>query len=133
MSSEIENVVKDFLDSFSQHDLDRTISFFTDDCIYTDMAFEKAYHGKKEFADFFKRLLKDFPDHKWDLISIFSTANKVAFESVWSGNHAFSSNPEIPASGNLVRLNAATIMEFQDDKICKVSDYYNLPSPKQGQ
>ena len=71
MSSEIEKVVKDFLDSFSQHDVDRTISFFSDDCVYRDMALDKTFHGKKELAEFFSQVLKDFPDYKWELISIF--------------------------------------------------------------
>ena len=132
MVSSIEKVVIDFLDAFSQHDINRSISFFSDDCVYTDMAFEKTYNGKKELADFFNQLSKEFPDHKWELVSIFSTTNKVAFESIWSGTHSYSSNPDIPATGNLVKLKASTIMEFRDDKICKVRDYYNLPVPKQG-
>jgi len=86
------------------------------------MALDKTFHGKKELAEFFSQALKDFPDYKWELISIFSTTNKVALESVWSGTHVFSSIPEIQASGNLVKLKAATIMEFRDDKICKVTD-----------
>ena len=64
MTTEIENIVKDFLDSFSQHDVHRSISFFSDDCIYKDMAFDRTFLGKKELADFFKQLSKEFPDHK---------------------------------------------------------------------
>jgi steroid delta-isomerase-like uncharacterized protein len=131
MSSTIENVVKDFLDSFNQHDVARTVSFFYDDCVYRDMALDRTYHGKKELADFLNQLSIDFPDHKWELISILSTHNKVAFESVWSGTHTFSSIPEYSPSGNLITLKAATIMEFKDDKIYRVTDYYHLPLQKQ--
>jgi steroid delta-isomerase-like uncharacterized protein len=129
MSSTIENVVKDFLDAFSQHDAERTITYFTDDCVYKDMAVESSYSGKKELADFLNQLSKDFPDHKWKLKSMFSTDDKVAFESVWSGTHTFSSNPDFPASGNFVKVDAATIVEFQNDKIHRLTDYYNLKLP----
>ena len=67
MTIEIENVVIDFLNSYSQHNLDRSISFFSDDCVYSDIAFDKTYHGKKELAIFFSRLSKEFPDQKWEL------------------------------------------------------------------
>ena len=130
MSSVIENIVKDFLDSYNQHDVDRTVTFFTDDCIYRDMALGRTYNGKKELTEFFNQLSKDLPDHKWELVSIFSCDNKVVFESVWSGTHLYSSIPEYQASGNRLTLKAATIVEFKGDKIYKVSDYYNLPLPK---
>jgi steroid delta-isomerase-like uncharacterized protein len=129
MGSTIENVVKEFLNAFSEHDVERTTSCFTDDCVYRDMALDKTYRGKKELVDFLNQLSKDFPDHKWELKSIFSSDDKVAFESIWSGTHTFSSNPELPASGNFVKVDAATIVEFHDDKIYKLTDYYFFKVP----
>ena len=129
MSSTIEKIIKDFLASFNQHDVARTVSFFTDNCVYRDMALERTYNGKKELTEFLNQLSKDFPDHKWELVSIFSSDDKVIFESVWSGTHMFSSIPGYQASGEILSLKAATIAEFENDKISKVSDYYNLPLP----
>jgi len=131
MATENEKIVSALIEVSNSENYEKMESYFADDFVYEEVATGKICHRAKEFIDFAKVVHSEFPDHKWELISIFSTHNKVAFESVWSGTHTFSSIPEYSASGNLVKLKAATIMEFQDDKIYRVTDYYHLPLQKQ--
>jgi steroid delta-isomerase-like uncharacterized protein len=86
-----------------------------------------AFHGKKQIADFINTTHADFSDLRWELQSIFGSNNKAVFESVLSGTHTHSSFPGITASNKTIELKAATIVEFRNDKIARIADYYNLP------
>ena len=128
MATDTAKVVKDFIEATNSDEVDKAAFFLTDDCVYEDVALGITCRGKKEFIAFFNSVHADFPDHKWELKSIFSAGDRVVFESVWSGTFTHSSNPERPATGKHVALKAATIMELRNGKISRVADYYNLPS-----
>lgn len=89
------------------------------------------FHGKKQIADFINTTHADFSDLRWELQSIYGSNNKAVFESVLSGTHTHSSFPGITASNKTIELKAAIIVEFRNDKIARIADYYNLPPSMQ--
>ena len=127
MATDAEKTVKDFVEATNSNDMDKAAHLFTDDFVYEDVAQGVTCRSKKELIDFFNSVHSDLPDHNWEVKSIFSAGDRVAFESVWSGTHTHSSNPERLATGKYMELKAATIVELRSGKISRVADYYNRP------
>ena len=126
MAADTEKVVKDFLEAYNSGNAEKAASFLTDDCVHEDVALGEVFHGKKEIIGFFNSFYTDFTDYKWELKSIFSAGDRAAFESVLSGTHTHSSNPERPATGKYMAFKAATIVELRNGKISRVADYYDM-------
>ena len=122
-----EKTIRDFLQAYNAADAENAILFFADDAIWEDTALGHTFQGKKEITDFINTTHADFSDLRWELQSIFGSNNKAVFESVLSGTHTHSSFPGITASNKAIELKAATIVEFRNDKITRITDYYNLP------
>ena len=47
MPNDIEKMIKDWAAAWNSHDLDKTISFYTDDCVLEDNGLDVVCHGKK--------------------------------------------------------------------------------------
>ena len=122
-----EKTIRDFLHAYNAADAENAISYFADDAIWEDTALGHTFQGKKQIANFINTAHADFSDLRWELRFIFGANNKAVFESVLSGTHTHSSFPGIPVSNKAIEIKAATILEFRNDKIARITDYYNLP------
>ena len=128
MVTDVEKMMKDYTAAWNSHDVEKILSFFTDDVVYEDVAIGKVNRGKKELNDFISSTLVDFPDVKFELKSGFNAGDRGASEWVMSGTFAHSSIPEMPATGKSFSLRGASITELHNDKISRNSDYWNLAS-----
>jgi steroid delta-isomerase-like uncharacterized protein len=126
MARDVKKMIDDYILAWNSHDINKIISFFTDDCIYENLAHGKVYHGKKEVTASFNSIMADFPDLKFEVKSVFVAGDWAGQEWVMSGTHAHSSNPAIKATGKTFSVRGATIYQLRDGKISRESDYYNL-------
>ena len=126
MKENIAGILKEMADVANLQDYEKLISFFTDDCIYEDVPTAKICHGPKEFIDMAKAVHRDFPNHKWDIVSSFSDGHKIASEGIWSGTFTHSNIPDRPATGKHVSVKTVSITEIRDGKISRNADYYDL-------
>ena len=53
MANNVEKIMGDYLAAMNAHDLDKMLTFFTDDAVYDCMPLGKLSKGKKEIKDFF--------------------------------------------------------------------------------
>jgi steroid delta-isomerase-like uncharacterized protein len=125
MATDAEKMVKEYVVAWNSHDMERVISFYTDDCVCEDLGAGVVNHGKKELEVFFKASFDAFPDMKFELKSVFSAGDWVASEYISSGTHAHSGFG-IPATGKRFSIRTASIAEMRDGKICRSADYYNM-------
>ena len=123
----MKKVAADFIGAWNSHDVDKIASFFTDDCVYEDVAFGVVNRGKKEIKDFIKAMYVWSPDLKFDLKSFFSAGGWTASEWVMTGTHA-GEVPGIPATGKSFSVRGASIEELRGGEISRHTDYYNLLS-----
>jgi ketosteroid isomerase-like protein len=75
MTNDIEKMIKDWAAAWNSHDLDKIISFYTDDCVLEDNGLGVVCHGKKELVAFCKSSLIDVPDVRFESKSLFNTGN----------------------------------------------------------
>ena len=127
MAIDMKKVAKDLIGAWNSHDVDKIASFFTDDCVYEDLAFGMVARGKKEINDFLKVTFVWSPDLKFELKSFFGAGGRTATEWVMTGTHA-GELPGMPATGKSFSLRGVSISEQREGKISRNTDYYNLVS-----
>ena len=127
MATDIEKMVKNYLAAVNSHDVDKILSFFTDDCVYEDVAVGKLNRGKQEVKAFVNRWYVLSHDLNFELTSVFSAGDWAATEWIMSGTHT-GEVLGIPATNKRFSLRGATIIELRTGRISRNSDYWNLAS-----
>jgi steroid delta-isomerase-like uncharacterized protein len=128
MATDMEKMMNDYLSAWNAHDVERILSFFTDDCVYNCTPMGKVSQGKNELKDFLSNMFTEFPDAKIEMKSSFGTGDKGAGEWILSGTFAHSSNPAMPATGKSFSVPGVGINEYSGGKISRVTNYWNLAS-----
>jgi steroid delta-isomerase-like uncharacterized protein len=128
MASDMEKMMMDYLAAMNAHDLERILTFFTDDAVYDCIPMGKVSHGKKEIKDFFSDTFTSFPDFKLEPKSGFMAGDQGASEWVMSGTFAQSTIPGMPATGKKFSVRGAAITEFKGGKVSRHTNYWNLAS-----
>jgi steroid delta-isomerase-like uncharacterized protein len=122
-----EDVLEDFLRHMSSHDFEHLLSLFTDDVVYEDVARRAVRHGKDQMRAAVEAFFMGFPDATFELASPgsrFAVETRGSVEWTMRGTHT-GDVPGMPATGKHVEARGASIVEFADSKICRVSDYFD--------
>jgi steroid delta-isomerase-like uncharacterized protein len=127
MATDVESMLADYLSAWNSHDVGKIPSFFTDDCLYEDVAVGAVSRGKEELKAFVGSTFAAFPDFKIQLTSRFIAGDWRASEWIMSGTQA-GDLPGIPATGKSFSVRGASIIELRGGKIRRNSDYWNMAS-----
>jgi len=125
MTMDMEKMAQDYLAAWNSHDVEKIVSFFTDDCVYEDFGNQKTCHGKTELRDWCNSIFADYPDFKIENKTWFSSGNRAAYDYTLSGTHSHSSNPAIPATGKKFSIPGVSLLELSGGKIKHKATYYN--------
>jgi steroid delta-isomerase-like uncharacterized protein len=120
-----EQLVNDFVEMWNSKDLNKIDLIFTDDCVYDDVPALTKYNGKDEVK---ASLEEDFTwcsNLKFELTSRLVTKDAAVIEWVWSGRQTGDIEGLIKATGKTFSIRGTSVMEFQDGKIKRNSDYYD--------
>lgn len=128
MATDLDKLLKDYLTAWDAHDVEKMLTFCTDDCVYECMALGKVNRGKKKLKEFFSSMFVDLPDVKLEMKSGFTAGDRGAGEWVMTGTFAHSSIPGVPATGKSFSIRGASITEFRGGKISRNTAYWNFAS-----
>jgi steroid delta-isomerase-like uncharacterized protein len=128
MATDAKKMSNEVNAAWNSHDVNRILEFYTDDCVFEDLALGAVCHGKKEFTDYINMLFVDIPDLKWEIKSAFGNNDWAGNEWVMSGTntHAFSAMPTLPVTGKTFSVRVAGIYQLRKGKYSRESGYYNL-------
>ena len=121
----LENMVKDATAAWSSHDTEKILSYFTDDCVYEDLAFGVVNRGKGKLRNFINGTFAAFPDFNIEIKSFFLSGDWYGSEWIISGTHK-GDLPNLPATGKKFSVRGASVGELKEGKIKRSSDYYDL-------
>ncbi len=124
MSTEIA-VLHQWANAWSSHDVDNVLRLFTDNCVYEDVPTGAVNRGKdalRAFAEFFFSVA---PDFKVDISKHFEADNWAAGEWTMSGTQ-MGDMPNLPATGKPFSIRGATILELEQGKIQRCTDYWDM-------
>ena len=127
MATDVESMLADYLSAWNSHDVEKIPPFFTDDCIYEDVAIGAVSRGKEEVKAFASSTFAAFPDFKIQLTSGFIAGDWRASEWIMSGTQT-GDLPGISATGKSFSIRGAGIIELRGGKIRRNSDYWNMAS-----
>ena len=125
-----ENTVSvDFLQSFSNawnsHDIDKLMSFMSEDCVFHTVAGEgvlgNSIEGYEAVRDSFAAVFKNFPDATWSDAVHFVCGDKAITESTYSAT-----NPD----GSVTRARMVDVFTLKDGKI-QVKNAFRKSRPLQ--
>ena len=126
MTTNPEKLFQDCMRAWNSHDVEKILSYYTDDVVYEDMAVARVMHGKSELRAFITEFVSGFPDFKIDPKSHFASGQWAGCEWVMSGtfNGALQSLGVQP-TGKSFSVRGASIGELRGDKLRRNTDYYD--------
>lgn len=109
-------------DALNAHDVDAMMSFWTDDIIYDYVAVPPPAEGKQQVAAFFRAAFQALPDMHVEQRNILVSGNIVVTECTVTGTH-LGEWMGIPATGNSLQLIHMDVLEFEGDKMKRMTTY----------
>lgn len=125
MASNMEKMLRDWVEAENSQDVDKFASFYTDDAVWEDVALGLVNRGKKEVKDYFKAMFVAFPDLKFEVESAFVAGDWGGCEWLMTGTQT-SDFSGIPATGKKFSVRGVSVIQLRNGKISRNSDYYNL-------
>ena len=114
-------LMKEINAAFNSRDVDRIMSFFTDDCtFYMARGPEpcgRRVHGKTELRRILADRFKVIPDMRWEHVDHFITGNRAVTVWMVSGRGA---------DGELLDYQGCDLYEFRGDKILKKNTFWKI-------
>ena len=100
---------------------------FTDNIVYEDVTFGAVNQGKTALRDFATATFGAFADLKFELKPrmVAGDGKSGAMEWVWRGRQTKDFH-SLPATNKPFEVRGATVVEFNDGKINRNSDYWDL-------
>ena len=74
--ADVTGMFKNYEAAWASHDVEKIASFFTNDCIYEDVASGVVRNGKEELKTFLNNILTAFPDLKIEMKSYFVAGDR---------------------------------------------------------
>lgn len=131
MNAANEKLLDDMYAAWRQQDIGRLLSFYTDDCIYEDMAMGVVNAGKDQLRHFVNEVYATMPGFKVVYNHRFATETEGAGEWVitatWNGPFE-----GVDCSGKPIRFTGLSLYRFRDGKISHAKDCWDYTSMMRG-
>ena len=120
----VPSIAQAWANAWKNDDAQGMAALFTPDGIYEDFAFQARFQGSDGVAMWVDITAKAIPDARAEIIDAFETGGRVAIRWVFHGTPK--NFAAIPGTGKSFAVPAVTILDMEDEKIAKASDFYNL-------
>ena len=122
--------VAKFFDAMSNGDVDTAMSVIHDDCVNTDMGTGIVMTGLDENRADMENWTNTFSDLKIEILNNVESGDTVVTEmkmsGVNTGDMEMPDGSKIPATGKSVEMNGCQVAKFEDGKMIKATQYYNM-------
>lgn len=111
-------------EAWAARDVERIMSFFTEDAVYEDVAMGVVNEGKDQIRGFLGELFSAIPDFAVEVTSAFGAGDQAGSEWIMTGTHT-GAFPDLPATNKSFKVRGASVIELRDGRIKRVSDYWD--------
>lgn len=120
------DIIKKYYDFFNSSNLESFIDLLSEDVIH-DLNQESRQIGKEPFLSFMREMSRCYKETISDLVILKSdTMNRYAAEFIVTGQYIATDINLPEAKGQTYELAAGAFFEIKNDKISRVTSYYNL-------
>src|SRR5690606_2378852 len=85
MNAQYEKLLDDMYKAWSDHDVEKVVGYYTDDCVYEDMAMGVVNRGKEALRQFIRDSYKALPDFRVVYTQRFASDSRAAGQWVITG------------------------------------------------
>ncbi len=126
MKQQTISLIEDYYNAFNSGNMDIFLSLLTDDVIH-DINQGKREVGKAAFSQFMACMNNNYREQLIDMV-IMATADgsRAAAEFVVLGEYIKTDEGLPAAQGQKYRLPAGAFFEVRDNKVARITNYYNL-------
>lgn len=126
MNQDSINLIEQYYAAFNQGDMETFLNLLTDDVIH-DINQGKREIGKESFKQFMACMNYNYKEELVDMVIMATPDGKrAAAEFVVLGQYLQSDEGLPAAKGQEYRLPAGAFFEIRDNKVARVTNYYNL-------
>ncbi|HBA66005.1 MAG TPA: isopropylmalate/homocitrate/citramalate synthase [Methylococcaceae bacterium] len=126
MNQDTINLIQQYYAAFNAGDMDTFLSLLTDDVIH-DINQGERQIGKEAFTQFMACMNNNYKEELVDMVIMTTPDGKrAAAEFVVLGEYLKTDEGLPEAAGQTYRLPAGAFFEIRDDKVARISNYYNL-------
>jgi steroid delta-isomerase-like uncharacterized protein len=127
MATSNDNLLKQLIETENSHDVEKVLTFLTDDIVFEDVTFGGVVEGKDAFKQVYSTFITAAPDFKLEPKSWVTDDKSFAIEMVYSGTQK-GDFPGLPATGKRFSIRMCSFGEFENGKIKGRRDYWDLAS-----
>lgn len=125
MAHDNEKLLAEYPAAWSAHDIEKIKSFFIDDCVYEDPTLGVKKKGKEGLLEFIDEILTMQPDFRLEYQHYFATDTHGA--AVWTISNTWNGHFHgVDCTGKRVHFSGVTLFEFNNGKISRNTDYWDL-------
>ena len=117
--------VEHYAAAWSAQNIEAILSFFTEDCVYEDVALSAVNTGKQQLEAFLRVTFTATPDFRIEPKAVFAAGDRAASEWIMSGTQT-GPFPGIPATKKKFSVRGVSLMELEQGKIRRNTDYWSL-------
>jgi len=122
-----EQLIRSYYAAFNAGDFDGMVALLTEDVAH-DINQGGRETGQKAFRAFLAHMEECYSEQLTDIVVLTDrTGTRAAAEFVVHGTYKATDEGLPPAHGQTYILPAGAFFEIQEDKISRVSNFYNLP------
>ncbi|MBZ4202074.1 MAG: nuclear transport factor 2 family protein [Methylovulum sp.] len=126
MNTESINLIKKYYAAFNSADMETFLNLLTDDVVH-DINQGRREKGKLAFTDFMANMNCHYKEQLIDMVIMANAeGNRAAAEFVVLGNYLHTDEGLPEAKGQSYTLPAGAFFDIRDQKIARVTNYYNL-------
>ncbi len=126
MNNQTENLIKQYYAAFNAGDMDTFLSLLTDDVIH-DINQGGREIGQAAFTQFMQRMNTHYKEQLVDMVIMTNQdGTRAAAEFVVLGEYLKTDEGLPEANGQTYRLPAGAFFAIRDNKVARISNYYNL-------
>ena len=125
---DVENIVRQFHESWDLRDPDRGAQVISDDCQFEDVARGEILIGPEAYKRDYYRWREAFPDGECKVTNVIVQGNWAVVEFVNRGTQTgplHSSLGEFPPSGRRMEARYCSVMRVENGKVVEGRDYYD--------
>lgn len=126
---QILGFVESLTEAWNSRDLDRVLSYLTEDVVWDDPAMQAPAEGHAAVRAFCQTLLKAFPDFHYAIrhpICIAADGSRCAVPwKITATNLGVMNPPGFAATGRSVDFEGVDLFEFRGDLACRIDTLFN--------
>jgi steroid delta-isomerase-like uncharacterized protein len=124
-----EAVARAFIEAWDSHDMNRLNSLFAEEFVYLEVASGRSYSTRDALSNYGNATIAGIPDSKFYVVSVVANEKFAAVEWIWKGTNSVGWDfMGIPATNKYFELPGVSVMEIENQKIKRNSDYWDWNS-----